>query len=118
MQASLPSVLESSIDQGPYINVDEDGMVAAVGNEQTNCAVEDAAKDKALPPPSEAYIDEAAAAVPVKVWISRFSRRRSISVVLLAYIAIVTTWPLVGPALLLAIKRKFKKLVPSMPSRQ
>lgn len=28
------SSLDSSIDQGPYVNIAEDGMVAAVGNEQ------------------------------------------------------------------------------------
>ncbi|GAB4844833.1 hypothetical protein Ancab_038221 [Ancistrocladus abbreviatus] len=34
----------SSVDQGPYINVAQDGMVAAVGKELTNDVVEDSSK--------------------------------------------------------------------------
>ncbi|KAK4776729.1 hypothetical protein SAY86_005417 [Trapa natans] len=111
-QAPLPSALESSVDQGPYINVDEDGMVAAVGDEQANCTVEDTTKDTILTQPSVRYTEEGP--TPIKAWLSRFSRPSNISIALLAYIAMVTTWPLIGPALLLAIKRKFKKGMPSM----
>lgn len=36
MQVSTPNtLLDSSIDQGPYINVTEDGMVAALNDEST-----------------------------------------------------------------------------------
>jgi hypothetical protein len=36
MQVSTPNtLLDSSIDQGPYINVTEDGMVAALNDEPT-----------------------------------------------------------------------------------
>ncbi|XP_042512691.1 phospholipase ABHD3-like isoform X2 [Macadamia integrifolia] len=39
--SSLHPVLESSIDQGPYLNIKEDGMVAAVGDEQQTMIAED-----------------------------------------------------------------------------
>ncbi|XP_043713779.1 phospholipase ABHD3-like [Telopea speciosissima] len=39
--SSLHPALESSIDQGPYPNVIEDGMVAAMGNEQKTIIAED-----------------------------------------------------------------------------
>jgi hypothetical protein len=36
MQISTPNtLLDSSIDQGPYINVTKDGMVAALNDEAT-----------------------------------------------------------------------------------
>ncbi|KAJ4962385.1 hypothetical protein NE237_022324 [Protea cynaroides] len=39
--SSLHPVLESSIDQGPYLNVMEDGMVAAMGDDQAIITEED-----------------------------------------------------------------------------
>lgn len=42
MQISKPNTtIDSSIDQGPYVNVTEDGMVAALNNEPTTDTVEE-----------------------------------------------------------------------------
>ncbi|MQL79460.1 hypothetical protein Taro_011899 [Colocasia esculenta] len=40
-------------------------------------------------------------------------RRNTKSIWMLAYIAAVTTWPLVGPVFLMAFKRKFKNVLPA-----
>ncbi|CAA7396957.1 unnamed protein product [Spirodela intermedia] len=49
---------------------------------------------------------------PVKMSINQLSRWNSTSTWLLVYIAIVTTWPLVGSALLVVFKRRFKRALP------
>ncbi|XP_010442473.1 PREDICTED: phospholipase ABHD3 [Camelina sativa] len=114
----IPEPLGSSIDQGPFVDTGEDGMVAAsseVGTTRADSEQEDSGqidektsnhqhKDNtpqvynSLLGPLKKRVDE----------LSRYSRK---SIWLLAYIAIVTTWPFVGPALLLSIKKRFRKLV-------
>ncbi|WZZ20710.1 phospholipase ABHD3 [Brassica napus] len=116
----IPEPLESSIDQGPYIvETGEDGLVAAaapseVETTRANAEEEDSAqigktsyhlhKDNtrqgynSLIGPLMNRVDQ----------LSRYSRK---SVWLLAYIAIVSTWPVLGPALLLSIKKRFRRLI-------
>lgn len=48
---------------------------------------------------------------PLKKRVDQLSKYSRKSIWLLAYIAIVTTWPLLGPALLLSIKKRFRRLV-------
>ncbi|XP_055816327.1 embryogenesis-associated protein EMB8 isoform X2 [Solanum dulcamara] len=115
------SPLETSIDQAPYVNLREDGLVAAfsdepsgeVGSQQNEQPVED---DKAgdrirgvsgamqletnattqfVPTPEP---DFDAVMVPVKRCLNQLSRRSKISMWVLAYIAIITTWPILGSA--------------------
>ncbi|RVW70941.1 hypothetical protein CK203_050550 [Vitis vinifera] len=132
----LPVPLESSIDQGPYVNVTKDGMVTAIGNKQTNMEEEEELchehalhtekdEDKVsvaetsgnkskerthskteLSQPSEH--DRSRVTAPIKRRMDQLSRYSRKSIWLLVYIAIVTTWPLVGSALLLTLKRNSK----------
>lgn len=44
-ESNLTSVLESSIEHGPYVNVMEDGMVTAIGNNQDNVAADTHSED-------------------------------------------------------------------------
>ncbi|XP_042508857.1 phospholipase ABHD3-like isoform X2 [Macadamia integrifolia] len=147
--SSLHSALESSIDQGPYLNVMEDGMVAAVGNEQPAkmtgyFSVEQQMiheKKNEVPDIEEIQHDETKAktdsmqgtsqpsgretesnlvvkyphdiTAPIRRCIDQLSRQNRKSIWLLAYIAIITTWPLVGSALLIVFKRKLKSVLPA-----
>ncbi|KAH9757944.1 AB hydrolase-1 domain-containing protein [Citrus sinensis] len=129
---------ESSIDQGPYLNVSEDGMVAAVGNEQTrNSIVGDhqtnsemvldteqdeqltGAKSDAVPntdrtcePPANTPDTELRnlTASVTSCW-NQLSQRNKRSMWLLAYVAIITTWPLVGSALRFIFGKKRKNVL-------
>ncbi|XVF45902.1 hypothetical protein PTKIN_Ptkin02bG0245400 [Pterospermum kingtungense] len=132
--SAVPKPLQSSIDQGPYVNVMEDGMVAAVGNEPRDTSLndtsnehriqskkdEEAISDKGTSadltekPHSEKHILQQAEQnvkdliVPVQGRIDKLSRRSRQSIWLLAYIAILTTWPFVGSVLLSVLKRRLK----------
>ncbi|XP_059648224.1 embryogenesis-associated protein EMB8-like isoform X1 [Cornus florida] len=131
--------LESSIDQVPYVNVMNDGMVTALGNGQT-MSLEDIPNehmvqreqddmflatrtnnhttgeekhsrgDTAQPPKQD--IDSAVA--PIRRCVDLLSQQSSKSIWLLVYIAIITTWPLVGSALLMFLKKKFRNGFPTM----
>uniref|UniRef100_A0A5B7B4C8 Putative abhydrolase domain-containing protein 3 n=1 Tax=Davidia involucrata TaxID=16924 RepID=A0A5B7B4C8_DAVIN len=140
VQISSIGPLESLIDQGPYVNVMEDGMVTAVGNEQTlgddmhnehgekdEDMISDAQKsdymtgekthltnDIAQPPGQD--INNIIA--PVRRCMDQLSRHSRKQVWLLAYIAIITTWPLVGSALLLFFKKKFRNMFPAVLQRR
>ncbi|XP_010521047.1 PREDICTED: phospholipase ABHD3 [Tarenaya hassleriana] len=132
--------LESSIDHGPYLNVTEEGMVMAAaeiqtttqadasnGKEETETALAevgetrlehektDAAREKTDPHKNSSQLSDQALndlLAPLKKRVDQLSRGSRKSIWLLAYIAIVTTWPLLGPALLLSIKKRFRNLVP------
>ncbi|KAL3515704.1 hypothetical protein ACH5RR_022606 [Cinchona calisaya] len=159
MQVPSASPEESSIDQAPYLNVVEDGMVTAIGNGQITDTghlkdVDIAGHDKAegaasvvaavgngpsthgrsLKIDNFAKHDEAEdkisdtensgetpnALLPgrdandisflVKRCVNQLSRHSRKSMWLLAYIAIITTWPVVGSALLLFFKKKFRNV--------
>lgn len=131
-ESNLTSVLESSIDHGPYVNVMEDGMVTAIGNNQDNVAADTHSEDgdhvkrdeeiiserERIDNVTQTKLDMKQSAdqnlndliVPLRRHMNQLSRGSRISIWLLAYIAIVTTWPLVGSALLLFVKRKFKNI--------
>jgi len=140
MQSSpLISPPESSIDQGPYINITEDGMVAAMADEQTNVddintepviqsdKNEDVISeiqgsdrvmgkqthltDESPQPPGQEIND---IIMPKGIYMDQLSRHSRKSLWLLAYIAIVTTWPLVGPALRLFFKKRFRNMLPGI----
>lgn len=136
---------EPSIDRGPYVNVADDGMIAAMSNEQpqTDDVVQDSSdqlhkqtgemakndQDERLeesvpnhvpstpeqaPGTCGAACDSATSLIKRRLnELSRYSRR---SMWLLAYLAVVTSWPLVGSALFFFLKRKIKKVSP--PSLQ
>ncbi|KAH7835137.1 hypothetical protein Vadar_023175 [Vaccinium darrowii] len=130
---------ESSIDQGPYINITEDGMVAAMADEQTNVdnlntepmiqsdknkdeISETQGSDRVMgerthlreespQPPGQNINDKI---IPIRRYVDQLSRHSRKSIWLLAYIAIVTTWPLVGPALALFFKKRFRSILPGI----
>lgn len=126
--STLP-IKESSIDQGPFMAVKEDGMVTAVANEPIiETATEDTENTFTTPnrkgedrivetgtspgskdnnTSSESVLEDSM--IPIKRRVNQLARRSKQSFWLLAYVAIVTTWPVVGPALLLVLKKKFKK---------
>ncbi|KAI8532078.1 hypothetical protein RHMOL_Rhmol11G0185400 [Rhododendron molle] len=132
----LISPPESSIDQGPYLNITEDGMVAAVADEQTNIEEENTEPmiqsdknkgvisetqgsdrvmgerthltDKSPQHPGQDVND---IIIPKRRYMDQLSRHSRKSIWLLAYIAIVTTWPLVGPALTLFFKKRFRNVL-------
>nr|XP_027113220.1 phospholipase ABHD3 [Coffea arabica] len=162
MQVASPSPEEISIDQAPYVNVVEDGMVTAIGNgqladmghlnndnmashdkaedavsavaaigngqttqvrslENDNCIQHDKAEDKLSDTGKNGETPNVAAGhalasgrnasdiiAPVKRCVDKLSRHSRKSMWLLAYIAIITTWPVVGSALLLFFKKKFR----------
>ncbi|XP_052202619.1 embryogenesis-associated protein EMB8-like [Diospyros lotus] len=109
------SSLQSSIDQGPYLNV-TDGMVAAMGNEPIANDVEH------LPdfPPNAAQTSEQATTVKDRnssIITNRIGRclnelflQKRTSMWLLGYIAILSSWPLVGAALHFVFKKKLGKV--------
>ncbi|KDP42430.1 hypothetical protein JCGZ_00227 [Jatropha curcas] len=137
-ECSSTSVPQSSIDQGPFLNVMEGGMVTAMGNITDSVAEEtcngdgddvkkgeetisdrersDNVTDK-IPPiindkqQSDQNLNDLI--VPMRRYMGQLSKRSGISIWLLVYIAIVTTWPLAGSALLLFIKKRFKSIIPA-----
>lgn len=126
--------LESSIDQAPYVNVREDGMITAFSNEPSGdagsqqneqLAEDDNAGDcvrgvnatvqqeetnatTQLDPAPKADFD--AMLVPVKRCLNQLSRRSKISMWVLAYAAIITTLPILGSALPLFFKKKLRNI--------
>ncbi|KAK8567810.1 hypothetical protein V6N12_006383 [Hibiscus sabdariffa] len=134
----LPKPLQSSIDQAPYLNVTGDGMVTAVGNEPRHVLQEDTPnehtihgnKDESAISDNRAHFeltdkinsDEQIKQkveknvkdliFPVQVRIDKLSRRSRQSIWLLAYIAIVTTWPFVGSLIVSVLKKRFKTFIP------
>ncbi|KAG5525812.1 hypothetical protein RHGRI_032184 [Rhododendron griersonianum] len=132
----LISPPESSIDQGPYLNITEDGMVAAVADEQTNIEEENTepmiqsdknkdvisetqGSDRMMgerthltdESPQHPVQDVNDIILPKRRYMDQLSRQSRKSIWLLAYIAIVTTWPLVGPALTLFFKKRFRNVL-------
>ncbi|XP_016457909.1 embryogenesis-associated protein EMB8-like isoform X1 [Nicotiana tabacum] len=131
---TVDSPLESSIDQAPYVNVREDGMITAFSNEPSGdagsqqneqLAEDDNAGDcvrgvnatvqqeetnatTQLDPAPKADFD--AMMVPVKRCLNQLSRRSKISMWVLAYAAIITTLPILGSALPLFFKKKLRNI--------
>lgn len=149
MQNSGPhSSLDSTIDQGPYVNIAEDGLVAAMCNEQNkddsieeiselqnilyekdNKMVSDAkqderttkAKNDAFPVIADTTkhatsVQDAKpldAISPIRRCLDLLYRQNRCSIWLLAYIAIITSWPLVGSAVSIVFKKKFRYVLPA-----
>ncbi|KAK8699248.1 hypothetical protein V6N13_115339 [Hibiscus sabdariffa] len=134
----LPKPLQSSIDRAPYLNVTGDGMVTAMGNEPRDVLQEDTPnehtiggnKDESAISDNRTHIeltdkinsDEQIKQkveknvkdliFPVQKRIDKLSRRSRQSIWLLAYIAIVTTWPFVGSLIVSVLKKRFKTFIP------
>ncbi|XP_027364071.1 embryogenesis-associated protein EMB8 [Abrus precatorius] len=132
--------LDSSIDQGPYVNVTEDGMVAALNSEPTANYVEEiqaiqdthhgsipeekvdkqdeletnAKSDDSSGIAETASAHDAAVHVirPFNKYLRQLSRQNRWSIWLLVYIAITTSWPLVGSALYVVFGKKLRNILP------
>ncbi|GMJ02186.1 hypothetical protein like AT1G34340 [Hibiscus trionum] len=134
--------MESSIDQGPYVNIAEDGMVAAVVNEHAGNKVDEHfagmgnIHDKTVVSASEqkqqlvkAKSEAAGSSGEVsgessshqriksfdviattRRWLSHLSRQNGKSMWLLAYIAIITSWPILSSALRIFNRKKLKNV--------
>ncbi|KAM7250855.1 hypothetical protein ACFE04_022738 [Oxalis oulophora] len=136
--SSAPIQSVSSINEAPYVNVTQDGMVTAMSDMKTDNILEEVTNDqitvteeveeeildtensdmvvkpnKPMEPPSSPKQNNDSSIVPVKSIIQRISQHSRVSMWLLAYIAIVTTWPVVGSSLLLFLTKRFKRIVPS-----
>ncbi|XP_022773505.1 phospholipase ABHD3-like isoform X2 [Durio zibethinus] len=131
----------SSTDQGPYVNIAEDGMVATVGNEHASKNVVEhlpglgkihnkecdqmvsATEQKQYLMEAKSDIAANAAQVsgqcsnlqgaksldviaPVKRCLNHLSRQNRKSMWVLAYIAIITSWPIVGSAFRIFSRKK------------
>lgn len=114
----IPEPLGSSIDQGPFVDAGEHGMVAAASEVDTTRADAEPEDNAQIYVKTSNHLHKDNNPQvynnilgPLKKRVDQLSRYSRKSIWLLAYIAIVTTWPLVGPALLFSIKRRFRKLV-------
>ncbi|XP_010675413.2 uncharacterized protein LOC104891355 isoform X2 [Beta vulgaris subsp. vulgaris] len=141
--SGLVSLSEPAIDQGPYVNVAQDGMVAAVSNDPKRDGFDDSSElikstsemameeqDRQLREsvPNDVRSDDQTheqmpsspcdatcrgATSLIKRRLEQLSRHSKRSIWLLAYVAIVTSWPLVGSAFYYFFKRKIKNVSPS-----
>ncbi|MCD7466344.1 hypothetical protein HAX54_002954 [Datura stramonium] len=126
-----------SIDQAPYVNIREDGLVTAfsnepsdeIGIEQNEQLVEnDKAGDSTMGDNGTVQQEQSAVTqvgpvpgpninamiVPVKNCLNQLiSRRSKISIWILACVAITTTWPILGSALPLFFKKKLHNVFSS-----
>ncbi|XP_064992515.1 uncharacterized protein LOC135629256 isoform X1 [Musa acuminata AAA Group] len=144
----LHSLLESSIDKVPFVNVMEDGMVAAMTSDEAHDEHKEDLHNPInhdMKPENEvAYGDQSGDrtevdadlqqsavslgqgveeessdnAIPdvtasVTGSMNQLSRRYRTSLWLLTYIAIVTTWPLVGSVLHNIFRKKLKGFLPA-----
>ncbi|XP_073305685.1 embryogenesis-associated protein EMB8-like isoform X2 [Primulina huaijiensis] len=120
-------LLQSSIDQGPYLNV-ADGMVAAMGNEQTDGAIIETSDETnrtgfdtgnhevtdPRKPDSSSFVaqkegGDSKGSTVVERCLYQISRQNKRSIWLLAYVAILSTWPIVGAALGFFFQKKIKR---------
>ncbi|CAE5967905.1 unnamed protein product [Arabidopsis arenosa] len=114
----IPEPVGSLIDQGPFVDAREDRMVVAASEVDTRRAdaeQEDSAQidEKTSNHPHKVNTPQVYSSLlgPLKKRVDELSRYSRKSIWLLAYIAIVTTWPLLGPALLLSIKKRFREII-------
>ncbi|XP_051123773.1 embryogenesis-associated protein EMB8 [Andrographis paniculata] len=130
---------QSSIDQGPYLNV-ADGMVAAMGNERTDDTINETSKENKDQDQEKQLVSEnniftsgrksdsatntqrtSESAGPkgglsiVERCLYQLSRQSNRSLWLLAYIAIISTWPVLGSALGFFLKKKMERLSKGKP---
>lgn len=96
---------ESSIDKTPFVSPSGDGIVASVGSKGDDIVthVELIAQVK-----ENANIDLSKdKRTPVKTLLSQLSGKNKNSLWLLACVAVVTSWPVVGSVLALFFKRSY-----------
>lgn len=126
------ALLPSSIDQGPYLNV-ADGMVAAMGNDPTDGAIIETSDETdrtgldtgnhevtdSRKPDSASFVAQTSeegadskGSTIVERCLYQISRQNKRSIWLLAYVAILSTWPIVGAALGFFFKKKIKRALP------
>lgn len=130
------SPLESSIDQGFFVNVVEDGLVTAMTSEPTtitedvqnehvvqknldedaisNIQMDDHTNEKTNSPddivqPQGQGVSNIV--VPIRKCLNQLSRHTRKSIWLLAYIALITSWPLLGSGLRFLFNRKFRNVL-------
>ncbi|KAJ8493436.1 hypothetical protein OPV22_015157 [Ensete ventricosum] len=146
----LHSLLESSVDKGPFVNVMEDGMVAAMTSDgahhehkensydpinhdmkpedevdygdqsgertEVDADLQQSAVSLGQRVEEESYDPDVTASVTSSM--NQLSRRHRTSMWLLTYIAIVTTWPLVGSVLHNIFRKKLKGFLPAARIRR
>ncbi|XP_073128446.1 embryogenesis-associated protein EMB8-like isoform X1 [Henckelia pumila] len=118
--SSFNNPIQSTIDHAPYVHVTEDGIVTAVGNEVDSGVtrlentdqnkIQDTlfVEGKQTPELGQARRLDTEHVGPVKKSLYQISRQNRKSLWLLGYIAIITTWPLVGSALAIFFRKKFQ----------
>ncbi|KZV48655.1 abhydrolase domain-containing protein 3 [Dorcoceras hygrometricum] len=118
--SSSNNPFQSSIDHAPYVHILEDGIVTAVGNEvdlgvqglenadQNKTQDMFSIEGKQTPGLDQTPHLDVEHVGPVKKSLNQISRQNRKSLWLLGYIAIITTWPLVGSALKIFFKKKFQ----------
>lgn len=122
--------MQTSIDQGPYLNV-ADGMVSAMGNEHIEVGeASEENKDHNHTAPTVSVADNQArkpdsptnsaqtrtseddaglkGSGMIQRCLHQITRQSNKSIWLLAYIAIISSWPVVGAALGFFYRRKMK----------
>ncbi|KAL8486010.1 hypothetical protein ACS0TY_028063 [Phlomoides rotata] len=126
-------LMQSSIDQGPYLNV-ADGMVSAMGNEHKDHGINvtsneihenddghDQSNQTVSVSENHRKSDSATNAGGcggskgsgiIQRCVYQLSRQNNKSIWLLAYIAIISSWPVVGAALGFFYRRKLKRALP------
>ncbi|EXB57388.1 hypothetical protein L484_016441 [Morus notabilis] len=148
------SSLDSTIDQGPFVSVAEDGMVAAMGNERKDDdTVEEVSEpqrsvhsEKTQMVSNTGLIDEQStqqksgfvptieqtsvqvtavqdakpvvATYSVKRCLDILRRQNRYSIWLLAYIAIISSWPFLGSALRVLSRKRLRNVLPAVLLRR
>ncbi|CAN0880647.1 Embryogenesis-associated protein EMB8 [Linum grandiflorum] len=114
--SSTTSPLKSKIDQRPFVKVVDDGTVAVVAEiykDDTAVAATDGHMPKKMDlgnsPESPSEQKFSHMIDPIKKEITQVRGRSRTSIWLLAYIAIVTTWPVLGSGLLFFLKKKSRR---------
>ncbi|KAL3821092.1 hypothetical protein ACJIZ3_006997 [Penstemon smallii] len=126
--SSVTNPLESSIDQAPYEHVSKDGLVTAVSSEVAEAVVqhqENTDQNKTEEESNKSVQQEQSAKMelnlaskqdmvdivgPVEKRVNELSRQNRKTLWLLAYIAIMSTWPVVGSALAVLFRKKIQKI--------
>eukprot|EP00257_Ricinus_communis_P027069 XP_025014483.1 embryogenesis-associated protein EMB8 isoform X2 [Ricinus communis] len=115
--SSLHSSEKTSIDQGPFVNITEDGMVAAAAG-QGEPATEpnsDLVSEATQTPGQLTNIQNVKTSdttAHVRRYVNQISKQNRGSVWLLAFIAVVTGWPLLGSALIIC-RKKLRNILPA-----
>lgn len=111
--------LQSSIDKSPYISLADDGMVVAAQKDEIDTDKPPAESTQHHPGQSsqdnnstESLKDDKIT-TRLKRSINQLSRQSNKSMWLLAYIAIISTCPLVGSLILIIFRRKLKNVLPA-----